>query len=612
MKDHAKTKQALIGELTSLRERIVNLERSALEQKRVEEELRESAEKYRLLFEYSPLGNFYFDEKGVVVACNGHFVDLIGSSRKALIGLELFKLPDQKVVEAVRQVLDGKTAFYEDVYRSVTADKATPVRAVFTPIHLEGKGVIGGVGIIEDITERRRSEEALRESEEQYRTLVENADEAILVIQDGRIKFVNTRAVVAFGYSVQKFMSIPVFELVHPEDREMVIRRYLEKINGDAAPTRHTYRVLHKEGPVMWIEISSILIQWEGRPATLNLITDITDRKKAEDALREREEKYRTILESIEDGYFEQDLAGNFIFINDSMSRIYGYSKEELIGLNYKQYTDLEGGRKCFHIFLNIYKTGKPGKIVDFDIIRKDGTRRHIESSVSLIRDPAGNSTAFRGIVRDVTERRQAEEALNQSFARLRDALSATVGAAAMMVETRDPYTAGHQRRVADLGRSIALEMQLTDEQIEGIHMAGMVHDLGKISVPSEILSKPTRLTDLEYRLIKTHPQAGYDILKDIAFSWPIARIVLEHHERMNGSGYPHGLKRDQALLESRILSVADVVEAMASHRPYRAGLGMEAALAEIEANREILYDPLAVDACLKLFREKGYHFSES
>ena len=155
-------------------------------------------------------------------------------------------------------------------------------------------------------------------------------------------------------------------------------------------------------------------------------------------------------------------------------------------------------------------------------------------------------------------------------------------------------------------------EMQLTGEQIEGVHMAGMVHDLGKLSVPSEILSKPTRLTDLEYRLIKTHPQAGYDILKDIAFSWPIARIVLEHHERMNGSGYPHGLKRDQALLESRILSVADVVEAMASHRPYRAGLGMEAALAEIEANREILYDPLAVDACLKLFREKGYHFSES
>ena len=612
MKDHSKTKQTLIDELASLRERIAKLERSALEQKRVEAELKESAEKYRLLFEYSPLGHFYFDEKGIIVACNDHFVDIIGSSREVLIGLKLFGLRDQKIVDAVRQALGGKTVIYEDVYQSVTAEKATPVRAIFTPIHLEGKGVIGGLAIIEDITERRRAEAALRESEEHYRSLVENADEAILVIQDGRIKFVNARAVEAFGYSVREFMSIPVFELVHPEDREIVIQRYLEKINGDAAPTRHTYRALHKEGLVAWIEISSILINWEGRPATLNLITDITDRKKAEDALREREEKYRTILESIEDGYFEQDLAGNFVFVNDSMSRIYGYSKEELIGLNYKQYTDLESGRKCYQIYLNIYKTGKPGKVVDFDIIRKDGTRRHVESSVSLIRDNAGTPVAFRGIVRDVTERKQAEEALAQSFARLRDALSATVQATAMIVETRDPYTAGHQRRVADLGRAIAVEMKLTDEQIEGVHMAGMVHDLGKISVPSEILSKPTRLTDLESRLIKTHSQSGYDILKDIEFPWPIARIVLEHHERMNGSGYPNGLKGDQSLPESRILSVADAVEAMASHRPYRPGLGIDAALAEIEANRGVLYDPLVVDACLKLFREKGYRLPES
>jgi len=612
MKDHAKTQQILIGELASLRERIAELERSALEQKRVEEALRESAEKYRLLFEYSPLGNFYFDEKGVIVACNDHFVDIIGSSREVLIGLDLFGLRDQKIVDNIRQVLEGRTVFYEDVYHSVTADKATPIRAIFTPIHLEGKGVIGGVGIIEDITERRRSETALRESEEHYRSLVENADEAIIVIQDGKIKFVNARAVEAFGYSVQEFMSIPVFELVHPEDRDMVVKRYLEKINGDAAPTRYTYRALHKKGLVAWIEISSILISWEDRPATLNLITDITDRKKAEDALREREEKYRTILESMEDGYFEQDLAGSFIFVNDSMSRIYGYSKEELIGLNYKQYTDLESGRKCFHAYENIYKTGKPGKVVDFDITRKDGTRRHVESSVSLIKDPDGNSIAFRGIVRDVTERKQGEEALSRSFARLRDALAATVGATAMIVETRDPYTAGHQRRVADLGRAIAVEMQLTDEQIEGIHMAGMVHDLGKISVPSEILSKPTMLTDLESRLIKTHSQAGYDILKDIEFPWPIARIVLEHHERMDGSGYPNGLKGKQLLPESRILSVADVVEAMASHRPYRPGLGIEAALDEIEANRGILYDPLVVDACLKLFREKGYRFPEA
>jgi HD-GYP domain-containing protein (c-di-GMP phosphodiesterase class II) len=176
-----------------------------------------------------------------------------------------------------------------------------------------------------------------------------------------------------------------------------------------------------------------------------------------------------------------------------------------------------------------------------------------------------------------------------------------------MIVETRDPYTAGHQRRVADLARSIATEMNLSVDQINGIRMAATIHDLGKISVPAEILSKPTKLTALEFSLIKTHPQSGYDILKDIDFPWPVARIVLEHHERMNGSGYPNGLTGDNLLMESRILSVADVVESMGSHRPYRPSLGIEAALEEIEKNRGTLYDNTVADACLRLFREKGY-----
>ena len=176
-----------------------------------------------------------------------------------------------------------------------------------------------------------------------------------------------------------------------------------------------------------------------------------------------------------------------------------------------------------------------------------------------------------------------------------------------MTVETRDPYTAGHQRRVADLARSIATEMNLSVDQIDGIRMAAAIHDLGKISVPAEILSKPTKLTALEFSLIKTHSQSGHDILQDIDFPWPIARMVLEHHERMNGSGYPNGLTGDNLLLESRIMAVADVVESMASHRPYRPSLGIEAALEEIEKNRGVLYDTGAVDACLRVFREKGY-----
>jgi HD-GYP domain-containing protein (c-di-GMP phosphodiesterase class II) len=203
-------------------------------------------------------------------------------------------------------------------------------------------------------------------------------------------------------------------------------------------------------------------------------------------------------------------------------------------------------------------------------------------------------------MIEEITNRKQTVE-------RIRKALGATVRAIAVTVETRDPYTAGHQRRVADLARAIATEMNLSVDQIDGIRMAATIHDLGKISVPAEILSTPKKLTNIEFSLIKTHSQSGYDILKDIDFPWPVARTVLEHHERMNGSGYPNALTGDNILLESRILAVADVVESMASHRPYRPSLGIKAALEEIEKNRGTLYDTGAVDACLRVFREKGY-----
>ncbi|MDD5343459.1 MAG: PAS domain S-box protein [Smithella sp.] len=461
-------------------------------------------------------------------------------------------------------------------------------------------------------------------------------------------------------------------------------------------------------------------------------------RKQMEQALFQSEEKYRNILENIEDGYYEVDLAGNFTFFNGSLCRIFGYSPEEMTGMNNRQYTDEEGSKKLFHVLNQVYKTGEPAKEFGWQIIRKDQTKRHIEASVSLLKDLSGKPTGFRGIVRDITERRLAEEALrkneakyrhliedaqegifqstaegrhitvNQAFAnilgyespeevvknitdiahqvyvhpedrakivqiiekegsvkgyeaqfyrkdgsktwvsinmhvirddqgnllyyqgidqditdrkkmekerqenieRLRKSLGATINAMAVTVETRDPYTAGHQRRVADLARTIASEMKLTNEQIDGIRMASMIHDIGKISIPSEILAKPTKLTELEFSLIKTHSQSGYNILKDIDFLWPVAQIILQHHERINGSGYPNGLTEEQILLESQILAVADVVEAISSHRPYRPAFGINIALNEITKNRGILYNPDIVDACLRLFGEKNFKFA--
>jgi putative nucleotidyltransferase with HDIG domain len=190
---------------------------------------------------------------------------------------------------------------------------------------------------------------------------------------------------------------------------------------------------------------------------------------------------------------------------------------------------------------------------------------------------------------------------------RLRRSLAGTVQAITVAVETRDPYTAGHQKRVADLARAIATELGFSADRIEFVRIAASIHDIGKISVPAEILSKPTKLRELEYELIKSHAQAGYDILKDVEFPWPVAEAVRQHHERMDGSGYPRGLRGEEILMEARIMAAADVVEAIASHRPYRPASGIDTALSEIRKNRGILYDPEVTDACLRLFTERRY-----
>lgn len=204
---------------------------------------------------------------------------------------------------------------------------------------------------------------------------------------------------------------------------------------------------------------------------------------------------------------------------------------------------------------------------------------------------------------------REREAVLEKTLYDYRQAMEGIVEAMALTVEMRDPYTAGHQRRVVELVHAISQSMGLSEQQQDGIRMAGVIHDVGKIAVPAEILSKPGRINELEYSLIKSHPQVGYDILKNIRFPWPIAKIVLQHHERLDGSGYPQGLRGNQILLEARILAVADVVEAMASHRPYRPGLGIATALEHISEMRGILYDVEVVDACLKTFRENAFKF---
>jgi putative two-component system response regulator len=247
-----------------------------------------------------------------------------------------------------------------------------------------------------------------------------------------------------------------------------------------------------------------------------------------------------------------------------------------------------------------------PDKLKGFDIGGVDYVTKPFQREELLAR--VRTHLELYGLQNHLEEMVEARtRSLQESENRLQNNLLETVSAVAAMVELRDPYTAGHQKRVEHIADAIAHELNLPQDQIKGINLAAVIHDVGKIHVPSEILSKPGHLTDVEFSLIKQHPETGYDILKEIDFPWPIAEMVRQHHERLDGSGYPNGLKGDEILLEARILAVADVIEAMASHRPYRPGLGIESALEEIETNRGKLYDPLVSDAALTLFHEKGF-----
>ena len=306
---------------------------------------------------------------------------------------------------------------------------------------------------------------------------------------------------------------------------------------------------------------------------------------KMGNTLKESEERYRGVVENAHDAIYIATQDG-FQYANPAFEKLTGWKKEELCKKEFNFWNIIHpDDRKLIEEKKKPWKKGREVPLsYEFRIISKDGEEKVVEANtIDVGRDGEVKEI---GILRDITERKQAEEERKKSFERLRRALEQTVSALASAVEMRDPYTAGHQKRVTNLACAIAEEMGLSKEQIEGLHMAGIIHDVGKMIVPGEILSKPGQLTKIDFSMIETHPQVGYDILKTIEFPWPVAQIVLQHHKRIDGSGYPQGLSGEEILLEARILAVADVVEAMVSHRPYRSARGIDKALEKSRRTR--------------------------
>ncbi len=325
----------------------------------------------------------------------------------------------------------------------------------------------------------------------------------------------------------------------------------------------------------------------------------------ADDIKNNGKEIIKAIIDNTRESIYVVSSRG-FEFINPAFEQLTGYTEKEIFSSSFNFLKLVHPEDR--HLF-NSRKTplSKPhlppeSGLVEFRLITRKGELRYVEASTSQLKENPDQTLV---IIRDITTRKKAEDQLTQTLEKLRKTMSATIQAISLTVESRDPYTAGHQRRVSDLARSIATRMSLPGEQIDEIRLAALVHDLGKISVPAEILNKPGRLSSHEFDLIKDHPRVGYEIIKTIDFPWPVAEIIYQHHERIDGSGYPEGLKDGQIHPMARILAVADVVEAMLSHRPYRSAYQPEDVIYEITANRGLTYDPQVVDCCADLLREK-------
>ena len=335
-------------------------------------------------------------------------------------------------------------------------------------------------------------------------------------------------------------------------------------------------------------------------------VKDISHLKKMR-SLQDDEERFRDLIETTSDWVWETDEQGVYTYVSPRVADVLGYEPNEMLGKSHLDFMPLEEAHQAIGTVAAMMASKEPFKFMHMKKLHKNGYPVFLETSGMPFFSADGDIRGYRGIHRDVTERRKAAEEVQRTYRKLESTVESVIQAMALTVEKRDHYTAGHQQRVKQLACAIAKEMQLSNDQIQVVRVAGLLHDLGKIFIPVEILTKPGNLTETEFAIIRTHPQAAYDVLGGIEFPWPIAEVVFQHHERMNGSGYPGGLRDGEIATEARILAVSDVVEAMTFHRAYRPALGLEAALREIVRQKRSLYDAEVVEACLNVFLDRGF-----
>ena len=625
-KDESRTKRELVAEVEELRGLIAR-------HRETEARLRETEELYRNLADSSPVG-LYLLVQGKFHFLNAQFERSTGYRTDELIGQDALFMVHPEDRERVRreaiEMLRGKrTTPYE--FRTITKDgRIRWILGTVASIPFWGQRAVLGNHL--DISEQKEARQKLDELKTLEASILDALPVALIVLRERKILFANRAVEIVFGWKPDELVGRGTRILYRSDDEYEEIGRHFYPVLEKQRIFSEEFPCRHRDGRdiLCFVSTSRIGANLEEKRIVATY-EDITERKRAEAALKGSEERLRAILEG----------SPTPTFVIDRGHRVIGWNKalEELTGVRSDDVIDTDSHSKILYgekrptvadllvdgaadptaeiqrwygghyrrseLLAEAYEATGP-----FSFPGKEPHWLHFTSAA--IRDAKGELIGAIETMTDISPLKRAEAELRENVERLRKVMSGVIRAIDVIVETRDPYTAGHQHLVARLAAAIATEMGLAADTVEAIYVAASIHDLGKIYVPAEILSKPGRISDIERGFIRTHPQVGYDILKSIDFPWPIAEIVLQHHERMNGSGYPRGLKDGDIRMEARILGLADVVESMGSHRPYRPTLGIEKALDEIRKNRGTLYDPDVVDACLRLIVEKEFRFDEA
>lgn len=419
----------------------------------------------------------------------------------------------------------------------------------------------------------------------------------------GTTLYVNSHITPILGYTPEEWLRDPQlwYGRVHPDDRDRAAREYRALSLGDP-PRAYEYRMRRRDGRVIWVRDYVRVVQppFGGQPVYHGVVIDITTEREALDSLRATEARYRMAFDASPLPMWIYDLETlRFLAVNDAAMAHYGYDRDEFLAMTIKDIWPVED--------VPLLLTNVAARSTGLD---RAGLWRHVKKDGTVIDVRITSHTMTYGgrpcevvLAQDVTEQKRAAEQEKLYVARIERTIMGTANAIAGMVELRDPYTAGHHTRVGEYAAAIAAEMGLDEEMQRALQVCGSLHDVGKIATPADLLNKSSRLSPLEFDLIKGHAQAGYDVLKKIDFLWPVAEVARQHHERIDGSGYPRGLKGDAIIPEARIIAVADVIEAMGTHRPFRPALTPDEVIREIEGGRGTRYDAAVTDAALRWYR---------